>query len=416
VVDSSTTPEISSDLAAGLPGPGAPGEGGAVRVDIWEIGGPRPLVLGPENVLLAAMLTGLIPHATLRAATNVPRPSSHDGDVSEAGTRLAAEQTRLLILMGPSGVGKTAVSHAASSAHDKRRVGFFSAMEIGRLRSAAIREEALATWRTQWTDVDLLILEDIDRVPLSSAVQHELCLALDTLTLRSATIVVTSQREPGQWEGITAALRDRLSAGLTIPICPPGKPARRAILELAAQELGFTLSAAQLNELAGRLSVSPARLWGTVATMDASRFHQADHSDGIDISRVRSRKVVPEAPQESPSATASQSPTDPQRLRQLLGIAARYFGVPQSALTGPSRRKSLVHARGIAIHVARQITGLSYAQIGTVLGRRDHSTVLHADRRVAKLAQTDTATQIAIDDLRRIAGQSSESVVPIRPR
>jgi chromosomal replication initiator protein len=83
-------------------------------------------------------------------------------------------------------------------------------------------------------------------------------------------------------------------------------------------------------------------------------------------------------------------------------VVARYFSLTQAALRSPTRRKSLVHARSIVIHLARKLTDLSYAQIGQGLGRRDHSTIMHAHRNIQKLLTNDHATQQAIDQLQRI--------------
>jgi chromosomal replication initiator protein len=89
-------------------------------------------------------------------------------------------------------------------------------------------------------------------------------------------------------------------------------------------------------------------------------------------------------------------------LKGLVATAARYFGVSQTGLTGPSRRSSLVRARGITIRVARLATSASLAEIGRALGGRDHTTVLHAERKILELAGADSSIQFAIDELHRI--------------
>ncbi|MCC6492003.1 MAG: hypothetical protein IT424_03170, partial [Pirellulales bacterium] len=103
---------------------------------------------------------------------------------------------------------------------------------------------------------------------------------------------------------------------------------------------------------------------------------------------------------DQPVAKASRplSPT----LKQIIALTARYFGVTQAALAGPSRRSSLVQARNIVVHLARRLTDLSYADIGRGLGGRDHTTVMHADRRVADLLDRDPTTQQAVEELDRL--------------
>jgi chromosomal replication initiator protein len=83
-------------------------------------------------------------------------------------------------------------------------------------------------------------------------------------------------------------------------------------------------------------------------------------------------------------------------------VAARYYSLTQAALLSSARRKSLVHARRIIVYLARLLTDLSYAQIGQGLGRRDHSTIMHAQRSIQDLVATDAATQRDLEELRRI--------------
>ena len=93
---------------------------------------------------------------------------------------------------------------------------------------------------------------------------------------------------------------------------------------------------------------------------------------------------------------------EPVKLKQIIAVAARYYSLTQAALLSPARRKSLVHARAIIVYLARLLTDLSYAQIGQGLGRRDHSTIMHAQRSIQDLVATDAATQRDLEELRRI--------------
>jgi chromosomal replication initiator protein len=93
---------------------------------------------------------------------------------------------------------------------------------------------------------------------------------------------------------------------------------------------------------------------------------------------------------------------DQAALKQIIAVTARYFTITQAALTGPSRRTSLVLARNVVVHLARHLTGLSYAEIGRALGGRDHTTIMHADRRLADQLLHDPAVQQSVDELDRL--------------
>jgi chromosomal replication initiation ATPase DnaA len=89
-------------------------------------------------------------------------------------------------------------------------------------------------------------------------------------------------------------------------------------------------------------------------------------------------------------------------LKQIIAITSRYFAVTQTALTGPSRRTTLVLARNIVVQLARRHTALSYADIGRSLGGRDHTTIMHADRRLIEQLASDPALQQTLDELNRL--------------
>ncbi len=89
-------------------------------------------------------------------------------------------------------------------------------------------------------------------------------------------------------------------------------------------------------------------------------------------------------------------------LREIALLVARYYGLRVSDLKSPLRRRQLVSARGVAMYLARQLTGCSLQEIGRFFGRRDHTTVLNAFRRTEKLARGDRATRQAIAELKRL--------------
>jgi chromosomal replication initiator protein len=214
-------------------------------------------------------------------------------------------------------------------------------------------------------------------------VQQELILLHDALAETGGTLLVTAARAPGQWERLCLPLRDRLSGGLCVPLRPPGPAARLAILEYACARRGVALSSAEAERLARRPTATPRTLWGLAVRLERASQSVTDASPGTTEGR-----------------RAEQAPTC--GLKGLVAAAARYFGVSQTGLTGPSRRSSLVRARGITIRVARLSTSASLAEIGRALGGRDHTTVLHAERKILELASADSSIQYAIDELQRI--------------
>ena len=281
-----------------------------------------------------------------------------------------------LVLVGPTGSGKT---HLARGVADRLRnllpagsVASMSVVEFGRHWEQAREEEKLDQLRTSLRRLELLVLEDFHRIRPRAAVQYELRETVDALVERGAVVLVTSQEPLVSIRSLTPDLRDRLTSGLTVRLRPPSTAARRDILQLAAAARGVPLDEETARQTAEHLEGPVPRLFRAVAELDPA------------------------------IAETVRRPREPLSLRQIVAVVARYFSVSQANLRGPSRRRSVVHARSVAVYLTRTLTGLSYSQIGQGLGGRDHTTTMHADRRIREQLANDPSIQESIEDLRRI--------------
>jgi chromosomal replication initiator protein len=322
---------------------------------------PASFVVGPENRLLAPVVARLLDGHDLDAAATLFNP---------------------LAIVGPSGSGKShlvqgLVRHWRRRL-DAQRVAYFTAAELGREFQAALAEERLPQWLAELRGLKLLVIEGLERLRRGAAVARELRQIIDDLVESRSMVVVTADREPATLANLEAALRDRLAAGLSIRLSPPGLDARRAILAGAAQSRGMALTDEELESLARPEAGAAGRLLDLL-NHDAERATRGA-----------------QAPRTS-DADAELCP-----LKQILAVAGRYFGVTQAALVGPSRRKSLVAARNTVVYLARRLTPLSYGQIGRTLGGRDHTTIMHSYHRLAEALNDDPAAQQAVDELERI--------------
>ncbi len=322
-----------------------------------------PFVVGAENCLAAAPLEALL-----------------------ADTNLADIAVRFnpLVLVGPSGSGK---SHAAcglvrtwSGRLGNDAVAYFTAADFGRQRQDAETEKRLDVWRSELRSKKLVVIEDIDRLRSNATIHREASDTIDAIISAGGVVIVTSLVEPIACAKLSSHLRDRLVAGLTVRFQSPERGARRAILANASAARGLEVSPEQLDVLAARDCGTPAQLLGRLAEL---KNFSADGAS-------------------SPAVTLQPRPTVNVNLKQILAVTARYFNVTQAAITGPSRRSSLVEARNVVVHLARRLTSLSYAAIGRGLGGRDHTTIMHADRRMADRVASDPTVYQAIDELERV--------------
>jgi chromosomal replication initiator protein len=355
-------------------------------------GSAQPLLIGAENGLLAPPLRRL-----LNASV----------DLTEA-----ASQFNPLVIVGPPGSGKSHIAQGLIRAWSDRleasAIAYFTAADFGRDLQAARADERLLAWQKSLRAVRLLVIEDIDRLRPSAAIQRELRQVIDAIIATGGMVVVTALREPTASPQLDSGLRDRLVAGLTVRLRRPELAARRAILSQAAAASGLSLAPPQLDQLAKKECSTPAQLMGRLAALhhetsgSLPTAGMGAPSTGDPKSPVRrSYRSHSEGEGREAGASVTDIHVTP---KQILALAARYFGLTQAALTGPSRRTSLVEARNVIVHLARRHTTASYAEIGRTLGNRDHTTIMHADRRLAERLLTDPATQRAVDELDRLLG------------
>ncbi len=280
-----------------------------------------------------------------------------------------------LVLTGPSGSGKTQLAKAItrhwSAQLGETDVAYFTAIDFARQLHSARSEGQIELFRQYVAALKLLVIEDFQHLPQRSFLQREFRDTLDLLREVGSVVVITASEICCEDSG----LRDRLQSGLTVRLSLPGLEARREILSQAAHIRDMRLTSDQLVELSHRVDGPAPRLCQALAELEMQQ-------------------------QLGTSVTAACHPQ--LKIKQIVAVVARYFKLTQAALQSSARRKSLVHARGMIVYLARMLTNLSYAEIGRGLGGRDHSTVMHAHRCTLKLAATDSTTQRDLEELRRI--------------
>ncbi len=288
-----------------------------------------------------------------------------------------------LVLTGPTGSGKSHLARGIARhfhqdfSHPSlggNAVEYFSALDFARQLRSAREDGELELFRERLSNLSLLIIEDLQRLPQRAFIQRELRDTIDVLVAADRTVLLTAQQSPATMMKLEAGLRDRLAAGLTVQLRPPGIEARQEILQLVAASRDVGINSDQLAVLAKKIDGPAPQLLRALAELELAK------STGEDLTDLR----------------------QPIQLNQLIAVVARYYSLTQAALRSPTRRKSLVHARSVVIHLARKLTNLSYAQIGHGLGGRDHSTIMHAHRNMQRLLADDPATQQAVDQLQRI--------------
>jgi chromosomal replication initiator protein len=296
-----------------------------------------------------------------------------------------------LVFYGPSGTGKSHLAHglaAAWKARDRRqRVVCTTAVDFARELADAIETQGVDEFRTKHRGAAFLVVEDLGMLATRKSgklnAQEELIHTLDALVAEDRWVVVTASVPPAALPGILPALQSRLTAGLMVPLAPPGIEARLAILEQLAAIRDIPLPEAVARVLAEGLVATAPELAGSLLQLAAPAEFK---TDGFDVEAAE-RYVAKRGDKHRPS------------LHEIALATARHFSLRLSDLRSPVRRRALVVARGVAVYLARQLTDENLQQIGGYFCGRDHSTVMHSCRKTEELIGSDPAVREAVDRL-----------------
>jgi chromosomal replication initiator protein len=273
---------------------------------------------------------------------------------------------------------------------DSERVVFVTGADFARLLHDAIEASATASFRERFRGASLLILDDLTQLATKRVAQQELIHTLDAVIDGGGQVVVTSRTLPSRIAGLAAGLASRLSGGLTVTLSPPAAAARLALIERFAALRRIALPHPAARTLADGLDATAPELSGAIAELQMRA-----ELDGASINTGRVRRFL-----------ADRQMRLRPKLKTIAALSAKHFGLRVGDLRGSSRRRAVVEARGVAIHLARQLTGKSLEEIGRFFGGRDHTTILHSLETTEARLRSDPAIRRATADIRRLVAQA----------
>jgi chromosomal replication initiator protein len=298
-------------------------------------------------------------------------------------------------LFGRSGTGKTMLARGVAGIfrHEKRgsRIICTTGADFARDYALAVQTDSVDDFRQKVRRATLLVIDDLDEMGDKLTAQEELTRSLDTLLQRERSVLVTLHQAPLETANLTPPLASRLSAGLTVPLEPPGDAARRRILKQLAAVRGASLPDAAIDLIVSGVpgaSVKPVTVPQLLSVLN--QLEQLPDEPEGEIDEYRVRRYF----------TACEPSAIPQ-LRSITKHVCKYFKVRSGDLRGPARQQRIVRARGVAMLLARQLTDKSLEQVGRHYGNRDHTTVLHACRKTESLIQADPSIRQAVEELTR---------------
>ncbi len=281
-----------------------------------------------------------------------------------------------LMIYGDSGLGKThllhAVGHYIRSYYDRVRVKYVSTEELTNDFINAISENRTAEFRRAYRDVDVLLVDDIQFLQDKIQTQEEFFHTFNTLHTAEKQIVLTSDRPPRSLVALEPRLRSRFEWGLMTDIQPPSLETRIAILRKKATAENLSASLDVLEFIASRIQTNIRELEGALIRVTAFASLQRQPVD-LGVAEFVLKDLIPEGSETTITAG------------MIMNEVASYFDVSVDDLSGQSRTHVLVTARQMAMYLCRELTELSLPKIGQAFGGRDHTTVMHADRKIRQL-------------------------------
>ncbi len=281
-----------------------------------------------------------------------------------------------LFIYGESGLGKThllhAIGHYAMGLFHGARVRYVSSEEFTNDFINSIRDGKAEGFRRRYREVDVLLVDDIQFLENKEQTQEEFFHTFNTLHNANKQIVISSDRPPKQLITLEDRLRNRFEWGLLTDVQPPELETRIAILRKKAAQERLNVPNDVMEYIASKIASNIRELEGALIRVTA---FASLNRQGVDLSlaEVVLKDLIPDS--QGPEITAAT----------IMGATAAYFGISLEDLCGSSRSRVLVTARQVAMYLCRELTDLSLPKIGQLFGGRDHTTVMHADRKIRSL-------------------------------
>lgn len=311
-----------------------------------------------------------------------------------AALRVAESKTvqfNPLFLYGGVGLGKTHLMHAIAwhikKYHPKRRVIYLSAEKFMYQFIRALRFKDTVSFKEQFRSVDVLMIDDVQFISGKDTTQEEFFHTFNALVDQNHQIIISADKSPSDLEGMEDRLKSRLGWGLVADIHPTTYELRLGILQAKAETLNIAIPKDVMEFLARKISSNIRELEGALnriiahATLVGREISlETTHEVLRDLLKANDRRIT---------------------IEDIQKRVAEYYGIKISDMQSARRSQNVARPRQVAMYLAKALTSRSLPEIGRKFGGRDHTTVLHAVRKVEEVRTQDREFSDDLDILRR---------------
>jgi chromosomal replication initiator protein len=297
-----------------------------------------------------------------------------------------------LFLYGGVGLGKTHLMHAIAwhihKADPNRRVISLSAEKFMYQFIRALRFQDTMAFKEQFRSVDVLMIDDVQFISGRETTQEEFFHTFNALVDQNRQVVISADKSPSDLEGMEERLRSRLGWGLVADIHQTDYELRLSILQSKAEKLGSQIPPKVLEFLAHKITSNVRELEGALNRVVA-------HSTlvGRDISLEVTQEVLHDLLRANDRRVT---------IEEIQKRVAEHFNVRIADMHSARRARAVARPRQVAMYLAKQLTSRSLPEIGRKFGGRDHTTVMHAVRKVEELRSADSSFSEDVELLRRM--------------
>jgi len=317
-------------------------------------------------------------------------------EFATAAARRVAEDTKAsinpLFLYGGVGLGKThlmsAIAWHVRKKHPQRKVMYLSAEKFMFQFIRAMRSKDTMSFKEQFRSVDVLLIDDVQFIAGKDATQEEFFHTFNALVDQNKQIVLSADKSPSDLEGVEERVKSRLGWGLVADIHPTTYELRLGILQAKAERSGVSVPTKVLEFLAHKITQNVRELEGALNRITAhatliGRPITLDSSQEVlhDLIRANDRRVT---------------------IEEIQKRVAEHYSIRLADMHSPRRARAVARPRQVAMYLSKQLTSRSLPEIGRKFGGRDHTTVMHAVRKIEELRASDHSFNEDIELLRRM--------------